>query len=483
MIFLLALSGYFSWADAQQGPISGGRHITIKLSPLKNTKIFLGSNYGNTLALFDSAYLNEKSEGVFQGPAKLTGGIYFLVTKDPNYAIIQGWDFLMDDEQQFNILADTSTMESTTITGSKENALYAQYSRYSTSQNKRIEKLIKEFKDSTSKKTKKDTANAIKEEAKLRDGVKQYQDSICNKYPDALLSALFNTMKRPPIKEIPTINGKKDSTYPFRYYKEHYWDDVNFADDRILHTPFFEAKLDEYFKNLVSIEADSIIKEVNYILLFARTGKEIFPFLLNKFTKQYMNPQYMGQDKVFVFLFENFYAKGDTTLLDAGNKKIVTERAYNLMANQIGLPAVPMNFVDTAGRPAPLYGLKSKFTFIVFWDPTCGHCKIEIPRLDSMYRAKWKAMGVSIYAVNINELELKAWKNFIIDNKLTGWVHAHETAAIQRATEKANQMNFRQAYDAKFTPTYYLLDEDKHIIAKKLSLEQFDEIMKLKMKK
>ena len=145
-----------------------------------------------------------------------------------------------------------------------------------------------------------------------------------------------------------------------------------------------------------------------------------------------MNPQYMGQDKVFVFLFENFYAKGDTTLLDASNKKTITERAYNLMANQIGLPAPPMDFVDTAGRPAPLYGLKSKFTVVAFWDPTCGHCKIEIPRLDSIYRAKWKAMGVSIYAVNINEPETKAWKNFIVDNKLAGWVHTFAVSSSRR---------------------------------------------------
>jgi hypothetical protein len=51
---------------------------------------------------------------------------------------------------------------------------------------------------------------------------------------------------------------------------------------------------------------------VNYILLSARTGKEIYPYLLTKFTNKYLNPEYMGQDKVFLFLYENFYEKGDT---------------------------------------------------------------------------------------------------------------------------------------------------------------------------
>ena len=239
---------------------------------------------------------------------------------------------------------------------------------------------------------------------------------------------------------------------------------------------------DEYFKNLIPIEADSIIKEVNYMLLSARPGKEMFPYLLNKFTKQYMNPQYMGQDKVFVFLFENFYSKGDSTLLDASNKKIVFERAYNLMANQIGVQASPMDFPDSSGRITPLYGVNAAFTLVAFWDPTCGHCKTEIPRLDSFYRAKWKAMGVAIYAVNINEPEFISWKRFVKDNKLTGWFHTHESNDVRIKTEKAGQMNFRQAYDIYKTPTFYLLDREKRIIGKQLSMEQFDEIMKIKLK-
>ena len=153
------------------------------------------------------------------------------------------------------------------------------------------------------------------------------------------------------------------------------------------------------------------------------------------------------------------------------------------MANQIGQPAAPINFPDSSGKIVPLYSLNTAFTVLAFWDPTCGHCKIEIPRLDSMYRAKWKALGVGIYAVNIKEEETASWKRFISDNKLVGWVHTHETTAIRLAGERAHLMSFRQAYDIYKTPTLYLLDKDKRIIAKQLSMEQFDEIIKLKLKK
>ena len=100
----------------------------------------------------------------------------------------------------------------------------------------------------------------------------------------------------------------------------------------------------------MSADPDSIISEVKQILLMAKTGKEIYPYLLTKFTNKYIQPEFMGQDKVFVYLFENFYAKGDTVLLNPASRKSITDRAYSLMANQIGQQAPVLNLTDTSGK-------------------------------------------------------------------------------------------------------------------------------------
>ncbi len=42
--------------------------------------------------------------------------------------------------------------------------------------------------------------------------------------------------------------------------------------------------------------------------------------------------------------------------------------------------------------------------------------------------------------------------------------------------------NFRQLYDIYKTPTLYLLDAQKRIIGKMLSLEQFDDVLQAKIK-
>jgi hypothetical protein len=89
--------------------------------------------------------------------------------------------------------------------------------------------------------------------------------------------------------------------------------------------------------------------------------------------------------------------------------------------------------------------------------------------------------GVAVYSVNIYENENTAWKKFINDNKLSSeWYQVYQTKQDKQAEEKAGLPNYRQLYDIFKTPTVYLLDEKKRILAKQLSLEQFDALMDAK---
>jgi len=477
LLGVLGLSAQRATAQAQKPVPTKGRNISITLTPLKNCKVYLGSHFGNSKALVDSAFLNEKSQGAFKGPTKLTGGIYFVVS--PQFTI--QFELLMDAEQHFSIVADTALKDKAVITGSFDNDLFKSYSAYTVSKGSYLTQLETQFRG---QKSKEDSIRLRNEIVKTDKELQDYREGIIKKNPRSLLAMLLNSMKRPtPPTVLPVIKGKTDSLYPYHFVKEHFWDEVSFNDDRLLRTPFFEQKLDDYFKNFVSPEPDSVISEVKYMLLSARTGKEIYPYLLTKFTNKYMNPEFMGQDKVFLYLFENFYAKGDTMLLNPTSRKTIIERAYSLMANQLGQPAPALNLTDTLGKIAPLYNIDAPFTIVAFWDPNCGHCKEEIPRLDSIYKAKWKAFGLAVYSVNIYENEIPAWKKFISEKKLgPNWIHAYETKEAKSAGEKAGQPNYRQLYDIFKTPTIYLLDKDKHIIAKQLSLEQFDDLITAKRK-
>ncbi len=122
-------------------------------------------------------------------------------------------------------------------------------------------------------------------------------------------------------------------------------------DDRIIRTPFFLPKVERFFREVVSPAPDSIIKESDYLLLRARTAPEMYKFLLNWLTDEYINPKYMGQDAVFVHLFEKYHSKGCSSWLNEKQITAISNRAYMLMSNLIGDQAADLEMVDSSGAP------------------------------------------------------------------------------------------------------------------------------------
>jgi uncharacterized protein with ATP-grasp and redox domains len=101
--------------------------------------------------------------------------------------------------------------------------------------------------------------------------------------------------------------------------------------------------------------------------------------------------------------------------------------------------------------------------------------------LDSIYQARWKAMGIKLYGVMVDGGK-EAWVNYIREKDLKGWLHVYETLEQKDAVNAAGKPGYRQLYDVYQTPVLYLLDENKRIVAKRLSYQQIDEVITLKQK-
>ena len=293
-----------------------------------------------------------------------------------------------------------------------------------------------------------------------------------------MMAALLMAMKESPLPtKVATTH--QDSLDNYYYFKAHYWDGISFMDERIIRTPFFLPKLERYYRNVISQNADSIIKDADYKLLLARTAPEMFKSLLNWLTDEYLNPKYMGHDAVFVHLFEKYHSKGLSPWLNEKQMNAISRRAYMQMANLIGVKAANLEFIDTENKPAALYSIEADYTVMVFWDPTCGHCKDELPKIDSVWRSSWKAQNVKMYAI-LTENKKEEWLKYIKEKNITDWVHVHQTKEMEALDSAAQKPGFRQLYDITITPTLYLLDKEKRIIGKKLTWQQLNDFLKQK---
>lgn len=453
----------------------GGYQIGLHIQPFRNQWVYLASYYGSIKTLADSAYLNGESKGAFKGNKPLPQGVYILAS--PSKTILG--EFLIGPEQLFSIAADTSKLqEGLAITGSPDNDDFTAYTRFIAPRGQKAEALRKQFEtaDASQKAIIQQQLTTLSEE------IFMFRNELITKKPTSLLAALFQTMKEVSfLASLQQPKSRKDSIAQYQFGKEHYWDGVDFMDGRLVRTPIFDNKLSAYLENWVSPEADSIIYEYNWMIALGRNDEEMEKYLVGYFIDHYMYPKIMGQDKVFLHVFDQYIAgeQPKANWLNERQLKVIKDRAYMIMANQLNAKAADMQLVDTAGKLKPLYQVEAPYIVVNFWDVHCGKCKEELPKMDTLYRNQWKAKGVKIYAVMVNEAAVPDWKPFIKTNA-AGWIHVHQTAALRAEEEKTGLPNFRQLYDMRSTPTLFLLDKEKRIIAKNISLHDLDRLLQQK---
>ncbi|MBY0478134.1 MAG: redoxin domain-containing protein [Chitinophagaceae bacterium] len=455
--------------------------ITVQYKPVDKAYLYLGYYFGDKKYVQDSALLQPNGQAVFTGTTSLTGGLYIIV--DPEKK--RFFDILIDKEQQFTVQIDTASFVISSIQGSTENSFLEEYKQatarfFSNYRNWQTEL--------TAAKSKKDSAAIQQKMNTVINGAQQWRDSFSLAQPESYLSLLFTLMKE-PVYNVTSAKTQQDSINAFYNYKKQFWQNISFADERLLRTPMFEQRLSRYMENVVYRHPDSIKTELDKFILYSRTNKTMFRYFINRFTNDYMNPKYMGLDVVFLHLFEKYYITEQVDWLEKKDKDLVYNRAYSIMGNIVGEPAAELNLLDTLDKKINLYSIKSPYTIIIFWDPDCSHCREQVPKLDSMYRSAWKKQGIKMVGVLTDTIKTDKskmpsvksnWTKYIREHALEGWVHLYQTPQMKEAEAKNNLPGFRQTYDVYQTPTIYLLDEQKRIIAKKINPEQVNEFLQFK---
>ena len=442
-----------------------GHNIKIVIKGVKpGVNCVLGFYYGNQKLVKDSAKTAADGSITFKGSDKYPGGVYLLIPDGKNY-----FELIMDENQHFTLETDTTDfINNMKVKGSEENSLFYTYQKFSVVKGKQVmplQELLKKTKDKDSIK------NITDQILKIDSEVKAYQKDFIKKNPQTFVSKLFKIQQDPEIPDAPLLpNGKKDSLFQFRYYKAHFFDNVDFNDERLIRSPVFYPKVKQYMEKLTMQTPDSLNVSADFLVEQSRNSPDMFKWMLYWLTYTYESSKIMGMDAVFVHMVEKYYATNQAYWIDSAQLEKIVHRAYELKPILIGKKAPPITMIDSTGKTINLYDVKGKYTVVVFWDEDCGHCKKEIPKLRDLYNNKLKARGVQVYAIAAED-KVKEWKKFIIENKLD-WINVHQPDDYKRAVTK-------KIYDVISTPYIYLLDENKIIKAKHIDSDQVGELIDL----
>ncbi|MDR1021836.1 MAG: DUF5106 domain-containing protein [Prevotellaceae bacterium] len=458
--------------------------IHVKVEGLRDSDIYLGYSYEDARYVVDTATMDGKGSAVFKKNKKLEKGVYFVVMPGSNY-----FELLMTDSQNFSVATKRDSLfDYLAFTGSPENQQFYGYQKFLREERRRID-AIKEL-QKKSEEGKKDSVEIYRQQVEAaEDGVERYIKDLAAKNRDNFLGTLLAALRQveAPEFDIPQSVVNKDSLRQLRTYeyrRDHYFDSYNFADNGLIRTPFFKANLDFFFQKVIYPAPDTIIKYADKLIELSRANSEMFRYITEYFFQYYQKSEYMGHDAVVVHLADKYYLSGLATWASDKYKSEIKERVDKMRHNLIGNVAPELLLPTHENTYVSLLKTPARFTVLCFWEPSCGHCKKELPLLWDLYQ-KLRDKGLVVFTV-YTQYKRSEWDAYIAEHQYD-WIYAWDGVEgvddNGKPTTFSVGSNFRALYDIYSTPTVFLLDKNKKIIAKRMGIEMLEKILNEELKR
>lgn len=444
-------------------PVHAQQNLTVKMQvPDAGSYVQLAHYFGyKQFQKVDSAKVDKDGLLKFSsGPEGWKGGVYLVVISPSKFYDLA----ISGKENDVYMEFDTSDfVGSVKFRNSPENELLFGYRKFLNQKMKAGERLQAQLRTET------DPARAAAARKELEALQKEVNTELRKRaaaHPELFSSRLLTANLEPELPETAPLlpNGKPDSTFFYREYKRQYFDHLDFSDERMIRTPFLESRVERYFKNLVYPRTDSLKKETSYVLNLARKNKDVYRYVLWYLTNKYENTDVVGLDGVVVHLYENHYLK-DGDWLDSTSRAKFVERLSVMKPLETGKVMPALILKDTLGKTHDLYDVKAKYTIVYFYSPTCGHCKDHAPELVK-YQDENRSRGIVVWNVSAD-----AERNF---EEMKKFIHTYDMGRMANLHDPDRKYDFFYRYDVYSTPTLYILDEQKRIIARRIPVEDIN---------
>jgi len=435
--------------------ISQGYKYTFEIKGIADQEGYLGYHFGNQKFVLDTAKnINERF--VFEGAGLPPTGIYFFYSKNAFVEVIV-------NEPSFSIFTDSEDLiGKMQVEGSRENIVFNQLQKFTLEMQQSANQIIEKLKNENNEEEKQKLNLELDN---ITENVKQYRTRLADENSGLFVSKFTMAMSKPATPEVSSMLSKEDKIKAYHIYKSRYFENFDLSDGDLLRTPLYHQKIMEYLDEITPLQPDSVIGSVDYILEESVTNKETFRFNLVVLSNKYEASNTMGMDKVFVHIVEKYYLNGQADWASVEFIEKLRKRIEGIKPNLIGKDAPDMVLVDLEMNPIFFREIDARFLVLYFYDPDCGHCKKKTPVLHSQY-AGLKAKDVEVIAVNITT-DMEKWKSYVTSNNLS----------FINAADPTVQSNFRFEYDIRSTPTVYILDQNKQIVAKKIEVDNIPKVI------
>ncbi len=239
-----------------------------------------------------------------------------------------------------------------------------------------------------------------------------------------------------------------------------FFDKMDFNDKTLLNSSFLVDRITDYVfyinysdnaatqQKLYRKSVDNVLSKIKNISF----KKDVIEFLIGQFEA--------GRNIGLIdYLFKNHYDKLPKSIQ---NKKF-KENKIALFAAEIGRIAPDFSWKEN-GKSLNLSKLNDAPNYVlVFWSTDCSHCLREIPQLGKFLQGNKK---VKVVAFSLENSDF-AWKSY--KKTLPNW---HHVLGLNKWENKT-----ARTYNINSTPSYFILDSTKKIIAKPKELKDVKDFL------
>ena len=441
------------------GQFKNGYEINVTIMDLQDSTVFLAYHLGDKQYIKDTAKLDRSGNGIFRGQQTLPQGIYMIVLPGRKY-----FEILISDNQRFSLSCTFSDYFNTLkFTGSKENSAFVEYQKNWVTMQQTAIAISKRIQNN---KQNNDSLKILGSVQKLQEeNMKAYLKSVVKANEGNFLGTLVKGLLPIDIPKFTIPIGYKNPdsirwVMNYNYNKNHFFDNIDLNDERLIRTPLLYSRLDSFFTNVLIQSPDTINKEIDKLINKCNSNYKMFQFVSVYLFNHFRESEIMGHDAVMVKIADDIYLSGKADWVTREFKDDLRKQIDLIRPNLIGKKAENMVMDSYKGIFVSLYDVEKDFTVLYFWEPNCGHCQEATPKLKAYYD-KPKDYSLEVFAV-CTTADKEKWTKYIEDNKLT-WINGWDPKRIS---------HFDFYYNVQSTPTIYVLDKNKKIIAKKLAVEE-----------
>ena len=286
-------------------------------------------------------------------------------------------------------------------------------------------------------------------------------------------------------EKVPTLHEDgTEMTYRERvdWFMQHYFDYIPLDDNFIIRTPkpvFYQHVMDYMDKYMHNWPPEAICPMLDSLIDRSKPAEEVYKWLLHTITEKYLQSNVMVYDEIYVHLVMRYFANGNApswyppSTIDEN-----IERATKWERLLVGREAPELILFDTVHRAYSLHHMKGRYTLLLFWSPTCGHCREIIPAVYKVFEEYADSLNLTAFAIlsEPDENTIQKWKTFLADHGMTDrrWVNLNGGEA---------NVDWREVYDVTTTPQIYMIENEKHtFVAKKLNASLLRQICQGLMK-